>query len=286
MPYYKFLHESNTSDHAVLKSCVRGRMKFSLFTEMDDKTETFVSIDEENIEVTLKRLIEESCRTRDFSNLQRQLNLVGRIYPELSAGFESITPSLEQLLSLMNAIPSEVFDMAMNLLPEFVQGALDNIQKRIGILCITKTIDNQKMWEEYAANANGFVVEYEGLESLFVGDDTGVFNGIKDINYVKERLPIRLSACDFERIFFTKLKKYDFEKEFRVIKVLSDCDYDNGLGGHFITISPEKYIKRVIVGWNCPNAEFNEIKEIVAKQSKDRIQVVRAVAVGNHVKIQ
>ena len=58
------------------------------------------------------------------------------------------------------------------------------------------------------------------------------------------------------------------------------------LGGHFITISPEKYIKRVIVGWNCPNAEFNEIKEIVAKQSKDRIQVVRAVAVGNHVKIQ
>lgn len=286
MLYYKFLREKKANDHAVLKSCVSGKMKFSLFTDMKDKTETFVSIDEENVGDTLKRLIDETCQTRNLTILQKQLNLVSRIYPKYKTALNSITPLLKQFLSMANVIPSNFFDMAKNLLRDFAQSAVDDIQKRIGILCITKVIDNLRMWNEYADQAKGFAIEYEDLESLFVGDDTDVFNRIREIDYVKERLPIRLSTCDFERLFFTKLKKYEFEKESRVIKVLSDSDCVNESNGHFISVFPERYIRRVIVGWNCPDKEFSEIKEIVTKQSDDRIRVVRAIAIGNHVEIQ
>ena len=188
---------------------------------------------------------------------------------------------LEGMASLLEKFPSNMAEMVGPILSIFTQNVVEEIQKRIGILCITKVIDNQRMWEEYADNASGFVIEYEGLESLFVGDETGVFDRIKTVNYVEKRLPIRLSACDFERLFYTKLTNYEFEKESRVIKLLSECDDKSG----FIRISPERYIKRVIVGWNCPDVEFAKIKEVASCQSNGGIPVARANLVNGHIQM-
>ena len=279
MLYYKFLHESERGEHSVLKSCIDGRMKFSLFGSMKDRTETFVSIDGEEIDATLNQIVREGIQSRDCSNLRKQLALIGRIYPECN--INECIPKLEGMVSLLGMMPSNMAEMVRQILSIFTQNVVDDIQKRIGILCITKVIDNQRMWEEYADNAGGFVIEYEGLESLFVGDETGVFDRIKTVNYVEKRLPIRLSACDFERLFYTKLTNYEFEKESRVIKVLSECDDKSG----FIRISPERYIKRVIVGWNCPDVEFAKIKEVASCQSNGGIPVARANLVNGHIQM-
>lgn len=223
--------------------------------------------------------MQEGCQSRDFFNLRKQLTLINKIYPECDVG--RLLPMLEETITLLGEFPVNTVEIARQLLPGFVQDAADDILKKIGILCITKVIENKRMWEEYADNANGFVVEYDGLDSLFVGDETGVFDRIRDVDYVGERLSIRLSACDFERLFYTKLAKYEFEKESRVIKVLSECDDEFG----FVRISPERFVKRVIVGWNCSEENFAKIKEVVAQQSDCSIPVVRAFFADGHVQI-
>ena len=172
--------------------------------------------------------------------------------------------------------------MIIHYLPITLEIVNKDIQERIGILCITKEIRNERMWEKYADNAKGFVVEYNDLESVFTGDGTGVFDEIRKINYVdgEKRPALRLSKSDFDRLFFTKLKDtYSFEKEYRVIKVLYECKSENG--GYFITIDPEKYISRIIVGWNKTPEEFEEIKDFVNKHSS--IPVVQAFANGDHI---
>lgn len=92
-----------------------------------------------------------------------------------------------------------------------------------------------------------------------------------------------MSVCDFDRLFFTKLRKiYGFEKEYRVIKILHECNHKNG--GYFITIDPKKYIRRIIVGWDNTPEEFKKIKEFVNKHSS--IPVVQAIANGDNVEIR
>ena len=285
MPYFKFLRETDRDNHAVLKSCIEGNIKFSLFSEMRDQTETHTEVDEKDVKKTIKELLTNFLISMKLALiLPRQIVLVNRIYSNLSVLLNVLKKSPELCLLSSQSHLKKLSYLIAHYLPIMLEVTNRDIQTRIGILCITKKINDKRMWEEYADEAKGFVVEYRDLNSIFTGDCTGVFDKITKVNYVKKkRLPLRLSACDFDRLFFTKLQDiYGFEREYRVIKVLRDCNNENG--GCFIRINPEKYISRIIVGYNNSLEEFKEIRNYVKEHSS--IPVVQAIANGNQIEIK
>lgn len=286
MPYFKFLRETDRDNHAVLKSCIEGNIKFSLFSEMKDQTETCNEVDKKDVRKTLNAFFKNFLIFVKLALiLPRQIVLVNRIYSNISVLFNVLKNSPELRLLRTQSHLKKLSYLIAHYLPIMLEVTNRDIQTRIGILCITKKINDKRMWEEYADKAKGFVVEYRDLNSVFTGDCTGVFDKITKVNYVegKRRLPLRLSACDFDRLFFTKLKdEYGFEKEYRVIKVLRDCNNENG--NYFIKINPEKYISRIIVGYNNTSEEIKEIRNYVKEHSS--IPVVQAIANGNQIEIK
>jgi len=66
-----------------------------------------------------------------------------------------------------------------------------------------------------------------------------------------------------------------YEQEYRVVKVFSDCEpvkCSDGKTRYYFTIKePQKYIKRIIVGWKCSNDCIAIIKKVC-----DGIDVVKA----------
>lgn len=187
MPYYKFLKETDRKKHTVLKSSLEGNLKFSLFESMDDKTETVVDIDNENIKTTIERIQQEGVCSKDIENIHNQSKLINQIYSKKNDFAKMV---VRDFLSQMKKKGQDSHDNFMGLIQSLLSSSIKttnkDIQKRIGILCITKEIKNKQMWEDYTDNAKGFVVEYNDLESVFTGDGTGVFDEIKKINYVDE----------------------------------------------------------------------------------------------------
>ena len=132
------------------------------------------------------------------------------------------------------------------------------------------------MWAHYADNAKGVAIEFENLEEAFAGNSSRVLDKLRPISYYKDQRPsVTLRPSDLSELFFSKHKDWEYEQEYRVVKVLSDCEpvkCSDGKERYYFTIKePRKYIKRVFVGWNCSDVCFEKIKKVC-----DGIDVVKA----------
>ena len=87
------------------------------------------------------------------------------------------------------------------------------LNERFGVLSLTPVNDNLSMWRKYSNNFNGFCVGFNS-KKLFSG-----VGGGGDVSYVKD-LPL-ISPFDSPEVkrttlTFFKLKKWAFEKEYRL----------------------------------------------------------------------
>jgi Protein of unknown function (DUF2971) len=90
---------------------------------------------------------------------------------------------------------------------------------KYGVLCLTEDPTNTEMWEKYSNSHKGFCVGFNGKELLRDSDKFGLQGEVK---YVDE-LPIITYHHSLEDKAFInslyKLKKWSFEKEYRVSKI-------------------------------------------------------------------
>ena len=81
------------------------------------------------------------------------------------------------------------------------------------------------MWAHYADLARGFVVVFENLEQSFKGDETGSLNIPKPVVYAEQFLGMTFDPSTQDRLFFSKLSDWSYEREWRVAAMgrLSRC---------------------------------------------------------------
>lgn len=283
MLLYKFVKESNKEKHIVLQSCIEGNIMFSRIPDLNDPSEMFTSVDNEEMLSSLERIIDKGCLNVELENLQKHINLMSRVFPKN----ESIYNQLSSMLPLLKTTPPQIINFLVQLLPTVLQKTNDMIQKRIGIFCVSETFDSYPMWSHYADQARGFVVEYDGLEQEFKGDATGVFDVFKKINYCEKcRSKVSFSPSSLNELFFSKLKDWEYEHEIRLVKSLADCRTEKP-ENHTRYFAKEKYskkISRIIVGWNNTPAELEKIRSYVEQHCA--ISVAQAVPNGDHVRIK
>ena len=139
-----------------------------------------------------------------------------------------------------------------------MQNINTEIQEKTGIFCVSTKVESFPMWAHYADNAKGVAIEFENLEEAFAGNSSRVLDKLRPISYYKDQRPsVTLRPSDLSELFFSKYIDWEYEQEYRVVKVLSDCEpvkCSDGKKRYYYTIKePQKYIKRIIVGWKCSN---------------------------------
>ena len=123
-----------------------------------------------------------------------------------------------------------------------------------GILSLTEDPANPAMWGLYAEGGKGFIVEFNTSHSFFKANNGRSL--LWRVNYKESK-----SENFFENpaaLFLSKHSQFSFEREWRLIKDLRDCDEVidiNGQQMHMCKAEPGM-IKSVTFGYNSDKNEF------------------------------
>jgi len=138
----------------------------------------------------------------------------------------------------------------------------DRFDKQAGVLSFALNPDLDEMWVKYAKNYKGFCV---GIDFKRLRRETKLFDSYGFVTYKKELPSIsplvnqRTEVRTWTTQISTKLKKWEFEKEYRIFKMA--FNHPLSIKDRIIIIPPE-YIKEVILGFNMDKETRIEIIEI------------------------
>jgi len=126
-----------------------------------------------------------------------------------------------------------------------------SVDKKIGILSLSEVPDSLLMWSHYAAGHSGFVLGFNTEHQYF--------RGLKRVLYRSTRPYLHVNDIDFESTFFTKSTEWAYEREWRILRPLSQADKTLPQAPYPIHLFqfPLDAINEVIVGAMAPR-EFKE----------------------------
>lgn len=129
---------------------------------------------------------------------------------------------------------------------------LSSLNQSIGILCLSKNESSLLMWSHYSEEYSGAVIEFDEEHEFF----TGLFDieyrenrPTKDISsYLNGESPIPIAEL------CVKPKDWEYEKEHRIVRNLSDCTKVGEYNGFpvYVMDVPLETIKSVTLGERMP----------------------------------
>lgn len=144
----------------------------------------------------------------------------------------------------------------------------ERFDKQVGVLSLTLNSTNHKMWEEYADEHKGFCI---GFDFKQIRKEPNLVDSYGYVRYKKvlpsisplvHQNPIKEVRTWYTQIF-TKLKEWEFEKEYRIFKI----GYKKELSIFDRKINVPAYcFKEIILGANIEPHIKAEIIDIVKKK--------------------
>lgn len=251
-PLYKFIDSPDVAEYFLA-----GRIKFTPISELNDPSELTSNVLPEKVYKSLNKIRITGYNEEDLLQLQQQGAVLNKLAPRFQA-----TPVPNSIEGANRLIRSSFYDQT-DLLVSVLSKTANEISKKVGVFCLTKRLDSLPMWAHYANNAKGLVVEFEKLDSVFNGDETGVLWSLIDIRYQKEKGGVTFDPKSHDALFFEKFSDWSYEQEVRVVAVLDTCDtmsLENGHRIYFFDLPPSK-VKRLILGWKMSQEKVNFIKQ-------------------------
>lgn len=85
-----------------------------------------------------------------------------------------------------------------------------------GVISFTETRSNLLMWSHYADKHSGLVIEFDTNNKFFENAKRVRYNNVR---------PPQINSDDIEELFFIKSDEWIYEKEFRIVRKLTEYDY-------------------------------------------------------------
>ena len=171
-----------------------------------------------------------------------------------------------------------------DLLPN-LQERSNNLHNEFGLLSLSETRDNLLMWAHYAAGHTGFVIMLDGFHDFFNAIETlPGFSKPERVEYRLERHQMTFDEINREEaireIFFIKGSDWQYEKEWRYLKNLTDAHKmiinTESPDVHLFKLPPE-CIKGVILGCHSSMELTNKILELRRDDPKfGHLQILKA----------
>jgi Protein of unknown function (DUF2971) len=194
----------------------------------------------------------------------------------------NLIPSLHPKQLAKNLFTSSPEDLSVDLSVKLKEG----LNKHLGILSLTNTNENIKMWSHYAQNHEGFVIEFNPENSFF---KTNLNKNIrlKNLRKVKYSDRPQFEFFDFQKteleyfeyiadnVFYLKSKDWVYEKEFRLLNNLSKYNNKINISGReiFLFDLPTEAIKSVYLGVNSNEVFVKKIKSILQKDEYSHVKL-------------
>jgi hypothetical protein len=136
------------------------------------------------------------------------------------------------------------------------------LNREIGFFCLSKNSDSLLMWAHYADQYTGAVVEFDATHSFFANPIEIEYRALrpkKHVSILYADEPIPLSELCIKSI------QWEYEKEVRIVRHLSNCESFGSPGGRgfpiFTQNLPLDAIKSVILGERMPHETMDKIYE-------------------------
>lgn len=193
---------------------------------------------------------EELAKYGALTHLLPQANLRGLLLKQksmLPALFQFLEPAAIQRLSPM-------IDEFLNL--------------NVGILCLSEVRNSILMWGHYTENHQGFVIGFDADHPFFSKrrSDKDEFGFLRRVDYTLKRPQVTLTDTTSSAWFQTKSEHWSYEKEWRIVRVLSDAEQRIDKSPFPICLfefAPDA-IREIIIGMRSGTSLTAEIQSLAA----------------------
>jgi hypothetical protein len=263
MRLFKFV----SSTHAVL-NMARGSLKFTPLPELNDPSELTPVMSRAAVGKSLQALRLHGLTKDQYRWLRCQDAVLSLLAPQ-----EKVLDAPRTLEEANRMLSISVYDN-LDYMERKLFATIELIRAKVGILSLSERYDSLPMWAHYADQAKGFVVIFEDMDKVFKGDQTGSLNVTKPVDYTEEFVGMTFDPSTQDRLFFSKLKDWSYEREWRVVTALEACrrSPDGKLFLRDITPSP---LTGVICGWRVSEQDRLLLRRDL-EQVNPRIEVITA----------
>jgi Protein of unknown function (DUF2971) len=130
------------------------------------------------------------------------------------------------------------------------------LNRSVGVICLSEVPDSILMWGHYTDNHQGFVVGFDSDHPFFSKrrSEQDEFGFLRQVSYQRERPRVVLSDTSSPVWFNTKSDQWAYEKEWRMLRVLSECDCrkENTPFPVCLFAFPEDAVLEIIIGLRSP----------------------------------
>src|ERR1044071_4689643 len=133
-------------------------------------------------------------------------------------------PWKQLLLTQRSRVP-ELIKMLQPEMLNRVSASIDRfLNESVGVLCLSELKDSLLMWAHYADNHRGFVLGFDADHHFFSKrrNATDEFGFLRKVDYRRQRPNVVLSDTSSTVWFGTKSHQWAYEKEWRIVRVLSE----------------------------------------------------------------
>jgi hypothetical protein len=242
-----------------VEAMLGGSLKFTPVDQLNDPMEVFPFFDEAEVRESLDVLRRDGCSEEQFSWLTHQHNLLRLLAPEL------IFMPLPQDRELVGRIYGLAAYEHLPLMRQMLIATIEAIRSKVGILSLSERSDCVPMWAHYARDAAGFAIALDGLDLRYPGDKTGSLNIAKPVLYSERFLGMTFDPPSQDRLFFSKIEDWRYEKEWRVVRALEQCRRAGPSGAPlFLDDVPIDHVAGVICGWKVPDDVYAKVGDLAA----------------------
>jgi hypothetical protein len=165
---------------------------------------------------------------------------------------------------------TELRNQAERNLPQTIKTIYEMNDKNFGILSLSEESTSAYMWERYADQGRGFLVEFDPSHSWFrqkIKEDDDLRH-LRRVAYVADRTPAYLLATSAQDYLYTKETKWDYEKEWRIILNFNSAackvGKDNTGTDVLLFAIPPGCLISVTVGYNASHEFVEQVRTAIA----------------------
>lgn len=176
-----------------------------------------------------------------------------------------------QFLAMLGAVSKQ-------LIPT-IPGKFDEV---LGVFSMCEVPDSLLMWAHYGVSHTGFVLELDPNHPYFNArrTDQDEFGHLRQVHYRDVRPSASLIELDGTEMFLVKSKEWSYEREWRILRPLTDANQivnANGESIHLFQLPPES-IKSVILGARAFSTLADQVRLAISANSKvSHVQIFRCV---------
>lgn len=161
----------------------------------------------------------------------------------------------------------------------------ERMDQNFGILSLTETPTDVRMWGHYADGGRGFLIEFDPGHPWFHAkrEARDSFRHMRQVDYVSSRPAKHLLDVTELEFLYTKWDVWREEQEWRIIRSFKDAakklEKTDSYGNDILLFAiPPKSIKSVVIGFSA-SAEFEiSLRRIVSESTQlEHVQIGRAI---------